>query len=121
MPMMDEMAGDGGAPPAAETQDADPGAMPHDEVAEGQMGIIHIGSDMLPDGMSKKVKKGDILEFKAIGPADAEGDIPVTYNTGDDEEKKEPWEDSFRKEMSPRGDKADTGGSGGSDNPGSGY
>lgn len=73
----------------------------HDEGAEEQMGIIHIPKDMLPPGMSEKVNKGDILEFRAIGPADAEGDIPVEYNTGK-EEKGPAWEDKFREEMSPR-------------------
>lgn len=73
----------------------DPGAMEHES------GIIHIPKDMLPPGMSEKVNKGDILEFRAIGPADAEGDIPVEYNTGKEEEKGPAWEDDFRKEMSP--------------------
>src|SRR5690242_19934404 len=82
----------------------DPGAMPQEE----QGGVIHIPKDMLPAGMSEKVNKGDILEFRAIGPADSDGDIPVEYNTGK-EEKGESWEDGFRKEMSPRNRGNDTG------------
>ena len=65
-----------------------------------EMGAIHIPKDMLPKGMAEKIKKGDILEFKCIGPADQDGDIPVEYNTGKD--SGESWEDGLRKEMSPR-------------------
>jgi hypothetical protein len=72
----------------------DPGAMEHSG------GIIHIPKDMLPPGMAEKINKGDILEFRCIGTADEEGDIPVEYNTGE-EEKAPAWEDKFREEMSP--------------------
>jgi len=121
---MDSMEmGSGGGSPPAEQEEADPGAMPHDEGAEGQMGILHISKDMLPAGMAEKVNKGDILEFRAVGTVDAEGDIPVEYNTGEGDEKKEPWEDEFRKEMSPRATKEGDAGMGESTggNPGSGY
>ena len=89
----------------------DPGAK------DFQSGVIHIPKDMLPPGMAEKVNKGDILEFRAIGTADEEGDIPVEYNMG--EEKKAPeWEDKFREEMSPS--KADANPEAPPDNPGSG-
>lgn len=94
-------AGEDDAPPQPAGQGADPGAK---EMGEG--GIIHIPKDMLPPGMSEKVKEGDILEFRAIGPADAEGDIPVEYNTGEPEEKAPEWEEDFRKEMSPQKENA---------------
>lgn len=102
---MQEMGPSGGA----EATMADPGAK--EEMGEG--GVIHIPKDMLPPGMSEKIKKGDILEFRCIGPADAEGDVPVEYNTGESDEKEEPWEDQFRKEMSPRS-------TAGEENPGDG-
>lgn len=113
--MMGDEGGAGEGGQGAAPMPADPGAK--GEMSQG--GVIHIPKDMLPPGMSEKINKGDILEFRCIGPADAEGDVPVEYNTGEgEEEKEEPWEDSFRKEMSPR-DKGDGETPGG--NPGSGY
>lgn len=106
---MMEGAGGGGDMPHDES-------MPHDDPGAkemGQGGMIHIPKDMLPPGMSEKIKKGDILEFRCVGPADAEGDIPVEYNTGESDEKKDSWEDSFRAEMSPRSTAGDEGASDG--------
>lgn len=75
----------------------------HDESQETEMGVIHIPSDMLPEGMAASCKPGDILEFKVKGPADAEGDVPVEYNYGEDSDKGDKdWENDLRHEMSPR-------------------
>lgn len=95
---MDDM---GGGPSPAAAPEAS-----HDERTEEAQGIIHIPKDMLPPGMSEKVKKGDVLEFRAIGPADADGDIPVEYNRGE-EEKAPAWEDEFRAKMSPQKESAE--------------
>ncbi len=75
----------------------------HDESMHG--GVIHISSDMLPEGMAAKVNKGDIIEFKASGPMDEEGDIPLVYNTGKGDgegDGMDEWENDFKKAMSPR-------------------
>ena len=108
--MGQEGAGEGGE--GAAPMPADPGAKEPGNMEQG--GVIHIPQDMLPPGMAQKIKKDDILEFRCIGPADAEGDVPVEYNTGEgEEEKEEPWEDQFRKEMSPRSTAGDEGASDG--------
>lgn len=79
------------------------GGMDHDEGKEADMGIIHIPSDMLPEGMASSCKVGDILEFKVTGPMDNEGDVPVEYNYGDKGDKGDSdWENDLRHEMSPR-------------------
>lgn len=78
----------------------------HDESAEESQGVIHIPSDMLPEGMAAKCKPGDILEFKVTGAVDQDGDVPVEYNYGDEGgdkgEEGSSWEDDLRHEMSPR-------------------
>lgn len=69
-------------------------------------GTLHIGPDMLPEGM--KLNKGDIVEFKVIGDMDADGDWPIEYNYGDkgeegyEGEEGESWEEGLKKHMSPR-------------------
>lgn len=108
--MMGDEGGAGEGGEGAAPMPADPGA--NGETNQG--GVIHIPKDMLPPGMAEKINKGDILEFRCIGPADAEGDVPVEYNTGEGEDnKEEPWEDQFRKEMSPRSTAGDEGASDG--------
>lgn len=70
----------------------------------GQGEVTHIPASMLPDGMEPK--EGDVLQFKVLGPADAEGDVPVECVGcgGKDKEKGPEWEDEFRSAMSPASD-----------------
>ena len=76
---------------------------PMEEQSEmGQQGggnVLHVSPDMLPKGMT--LNEGDIVEFKVIGPADADGDYPMEYNMGE-EKGEESWEDGLRNHMSPR-------------------
>lgn len=76
---------------------------PMEEQSEmGQQGggnVLHVSPDMLPKGMT--LNEGDIVEFKVIGPADADGDWPIIYRTDGDGES-DSWEDGLRKHMSPR-------------------
>ncbi len=76
-----------------------------------EAGRLHIGAADLPPGM--ELNEGDIVEFKVVGPKDADGDWPIEYNTegkagaepegeGEGESKGTSWEDDFRKSMSPR-------------------
>jgi hypothetical protein len=105
-PMPMDTGGD--SMPAADTAaDTD---TPTDQQPEDQgSGIIHIPGDMLPESIRGKCKAGDKLTFEVVGPADAEGDLPVEFESGagysvesPEEEANEPWENSFRKAMSPR-------------------
>ncbi len=103
------MGGGGGGPV--------PGAMAdepmHDEGMHGEGGEggqLHISADMLPPGM--ELHENDIVEFRVIGPKDADGEWPIEYNHGDEGKEGEgegegkdegtSWEEDFRKSMSPR-------------------
>lgn len=92
---------------AAETMTPGAGMREKPMEASGGEGTIHIGPDMLPPGM--KLNKGDIVEFKVIGEADADGDWPIEYNYGDKgkegmakQGETESWEEGLKKHMSPR-------------------
>ena len=97
------MAGEGDAMSGAPDN---PPAQPAGEGEKESPGIVHIPSDFFPPGMAKTLKAGEVIEFKILGPPDAEGDVPVEYNTGEKEEKAPAWEDKFREEMSPRKENA---------------
>lgn len=83
----------------------DPGAMPPEDQGNG---VIHIPGDMLPESIRGKCKPGDKLTFEVVGAPDEEGDVPVEFESGAgytesaSEEAGEPWENEFRKAMSPR-------------------
>lgn len=63
---------------------------------------------MFPGDMVKTLKAGEVIEFRIVSPVDKDGDVEIEYNHGEEApgaeagEKEEPWEDDFRKEMSPR-------------------
>lgn len=86
-----------------------PGAQPKmTDTTQGQ--VWHVPKELIPEGM--KVQRGDILEFKALGPADADGDVPVEYNhegygEKEGEQTDEGYADDFHKfaqDMSPASD-----------------
>ncbi len=102
------MGGGGGPSPGAMGTDPE---MPPSQQGGEEKGVLHIGAAELPEGM--ELNEGDIVEFRVIGPKDADGDWPVEYNHGEEgnegmgeggegEEKGTSWEEDFRKSMSPR-------------------
>lgn len=113
-----------GAAPGMEAPGGmDPSMGMHGKGPGGGEGQLHIGADMLPEGM--KLNKGDIVEFKVTGDQDADGDWPIEYNYGEggkegegkgmeEEAPTESWEEGLMKHMSPRsgGEEAQGGGGG---------
>lgn len=102
---------------------------------EGKAGaVFHVQADMFPPGMAETLKPGEVIEFKILGKPDAEGDIPIQYNTGEPGEEgaeggaeaSEPtaegteggmegaeggdWEGEARKALSPQTDESESGG-----------
>lgn len=97
---------EGGTDPTTEGTPATEGEAP-----QGRTDTMFIHPDMLGGLDPESINAGDILEFKVVG-RDADGDIEVEYNTGDNKSPMEKVTSDFRAHM--------MGGSEGGGNPDSG-